>query len=140
VLCFGPALLGWLVSWTIGLAFAGGLVACGAITISSASLATRDPGSWNVTSLIGYAGPVPQSVLHQALRIKERLPEAEFFVHQFVQKKKVLDPFLVVRYGGHEHFIAVWDEPGFGAVPDKYVRDLKRLLARSQRSRYRTRL
>lgn len=115
ILCFGPALLGWFISWKIGLAFVGGLVAFAAITTSLEGRATKYPGSWKVTPLKGYAEPVPEFVLHQAIKLKEGLPDAEFFVHQFVQNEKVLDPFLVVRHGDEEHFIAVWNEPKFEA-------------------------
>lgn len=115
LVCFGPALLGWFISSKIGLASIGGLVGFIVIMSLLEGLATKYPGSWKVTPLKGYAEPVPEFVLLQAVKLKEVLPDVEFFVHQFVQNKKVLDPFLVVRHGDEEHFIAVWDEPKFEA-------------------------
>lgn len=115
LVCLGPALLGWFVSWKIGLSFVGGVVVLVGTIILLEGKNTKYPGSWKVVPLKGYAEPVPEFVLHQAIKIKEGLPKAEFFVHQFVQNEKVLDPFLVVRHEDEEHFIAVWDEPKFEA-------------------------
>ena len=114
-ICSGPALLGWFVSWKIGLAFFGGLFAFLGIGISLEGRATKYPGSWKITSLKGYGEAVPEFVLYQAIELKEGLPDAEFFVYQFVQNEKVLDPFLVICQGNEKHFIAVWDEPKFEA-------------------------
>jgi hypothetical protein len=113
--CSGPAILGWFVSWKIGLTFLCGLVVSLVINIRLEGYTVKQPGSWQVTPLKGYAEPVPEFVLHQAVELKEALPEAGFFVHQFVQNGLVLDPFLVISHGNESCFIAVWDEPKFEA-------------------------
>lgn len=115
MVCLGPALLGWFISWKIGLAFVGCSFAFSVIAGLLEGRATKYPGSWEVTPLKGYAEPVPEFVLQQAIKIKEGLPDAEFSVHQFVQNEEVLDPFLVVHHGDEEYFVAVWDEPKFEA-------------------------
>jgi hypothetical protein len=115
LLSFGPAFLGWFVSWKVGLIFAtslvGSLSACAFLT----NFTQKSEGKWQITPLKGYAQPVPEFVIIQAVALKEKLPGAEFFVHEFVQDKKVLDPFLAIQCAGEEHLIAVWNEPKFEA-------------------------
>jgi len=115
--CGGPAILGWFISWKVGLPFAAGLATFATIfgILGSDQFSYMRPGSWQITPLKGYMKPVPEFALHCAVQIKEQLPEAEFSIHEFVQEKGFLDPFLVVSYKGEHHYIAVWDEPTFDA-------------------------
>lgn len=113
--CFGPAILGWFISWKVGLFFVAALVVFFAGFGSLDGFVTKGPGSWKVAPLNGYTKPVPRLILLSAVEIKKQLPMTELFVHEFIQQEKVLCPFLVVRYDDEEHFIDVWDEPSFQA-------------------------
>lgn len=73
-------------------------------------------GSWKIAPLKGYAKFVPSFASFHVIEIKANLPDAEFFIHEFIQNRRTLDPFLSVRRKkGEEHFIDVWDEPNFYA-------------------------
>jgi len=115
--CFGPALLFWFMSsvtWVPALIFSVIFVAGFATMLSTESKSFGlQPGQWQTADLKGYTQPVPEFVLQTALDVKRGLPEAEFTVHNFVQMRRVLDPFLQVTYQGNRAFIAVWDEPKF---------------------------
>ncbi len=119
-LCFGPAILGWIISWKVGLSFAGGLIVS-TIIVATLEGSTIIRGSWKVTPLSDYNKMVPDSALQHAVKIKKQCQQAEFFVHQFVQQKKVFDPFMAVRYGEEEYYFAVWEEPKF---ENQQVKDL----------------
>src|SRR5205823_1758215 len=113
--CFGPALLGWFVSWKIGLGSVIGLIAGCAMVGSANGTTIKTEASWNVTPLLGYRSPVPKQVLQTAVRLKKQLPGVELTVHELVQSERVLDPFLAARLEETTYFIAVWDEPKFDA-------------------------
>jgi hypothetical protein len=69
--------------------------------------------NWVESPLRGYVGSVPQFVLDQAVSIKKRLPEVEFFVDALTVDKRALDPFLAAVLGEERYIISVWDEPDF---------------------------
>lgn len=89
---------------------------------------------WRGVSLTPKAWPrtehlIPREVLDLAFKVRERLPEAGFVIHELVKDygswtswvpddwggRSIgdTDPFLEVRFGGEAYYIAVWDEPGF---------------------------
>ncbi len=115
LVCFGPALLGWFVSWKVGLASLIGLIAGLVMVGSVAGTTVKEQASWNVTPLLGYGSQVPKDVLRLAVQLKKRLPSVELMVHELVQSERVLDPFLAARLGKTTYFVAVWDEPKFEA-------------------------
>src|SRR5688572_2103233 len=115
LICLGPALLGWFVSWKVGLASVIGFaVACAVCGVTNGTTVTAE-ATWNVTPLVGYRTPVPKTVLKTAVALKRRLPQVELTVHELVQRERVLDPFLAARLGETTYFVAVWDEPKFDA-------------------------
>lgn len=59
----------------------------------------------------GYSQPIPQFVLHTALRVKKACPEVILGVEYL--DRKPADPFLVVTLNGHREWIEVWDEANF---------------------------
>lgn len=69
--------------------------------------------TWKIVPLRKYTGPMPEFARCYVREIREKLPKVTFSVHQLVQRKKVLDPFLVASHNSEEAFIAVWDEPEF---------------------------
>lgn len=68
---------------------------------------------WSMAKLKHYDKPVPEFVLRKCVQIKERAPEAKFFVDELRQRQETLDPFLVVELGSDRAWIEVWDEPEF---------------------------
>ena len=42
-------------------------------------------------------------------------PDVTFAVHELVQKKWVLDPFLEASLDDERYFVTVWNEPTFGS-------------------------
>lgn len=115
LVCFGPALLGWFVSWKVGLAAVIGLIAGLAMCVAVNGTAVKEEAFWRMTPLRDYGSPVPKPVLDLAVQLKKRLPKARFHVHELVQQERVLDPFLAVTYAETTYFIAAWDEPEFDA-------------------------
>lgn len=115
IFCLGPAILGWFISWKVGLFSVVSFIVSFVIFGSLDGFVTKGPGSWRIIPLNGYTEPVPRFVLSPAIEIKKQVPKTEFFVHEFIQQEKVLCPFLVVRCNDEEHFIAVWDEADFEA-------------------------
>ena len=115
VTCFGPALLGWFVSWKVGLAavicFVAACIVCG---VTNGTTVTEE-ATWEVTPLVGYRSPVPKAVLKTAVALKRGLPQVELTVHELVRRERVLDPFLAASLGETTYFVAVWDEPKFDA-------------------------
>jgi hypothetical protein len=117
MLSFGPAVLGWLVSWQISLYSAIVLVASCVVIgcLANTAFGIKEKGSWQVTPLERCREEIPIFALSLAVSIKKELPEARFCVHQFIQER-LLDPFLVVNYGEADYFIAVWNESDFEAA------------------------
>lgn len=111
--CFGPAFLGWFISWKIGLFFVVTLVIFFVSFGSLDGFVTRGPGSWRIAPLKGYAKSVPRFALSSAVEIKKRVPSTELFIHEFIQQETILCPFLVVRHYDKEYFVDVWDEANF---------------------------
>lgn len=68
---------------------------------------------WLLIDLSSYEKPIPEFVLNKCLQIKDRAPDAKFFVDELREKSRTLDPFLVVSLGGEMLSIEVWEEPEF---------------------------
>ena len=68
--------------------------------------------AWEAIAISRYNRPIPEFVLNKAVQIKERLPEAEFFVEE-LNVKRIPDPFLVVQFGLERYYVEVWDEAKF---------------------------
>lgn len=61
-----------------------------------------------------YRQEIPIHVLNKAIQIKEKLPEAEFFVDNYERNgSNAGDPFLWVSVAGWGRYVEVWDEPKF---------------------------
>lgn len=61
-----------------------------------------------------YRLAIPVHVLETAIRIKEKLPTAEFTVFNYERRSSAAgDPFLWVSQDGWGVYIEVWDEPEF---------------------------
>jgi hypothetical protein len=115
IIALGPMLLGWLISWKISAAFFGVIVGCSIVLAKIDGTAVKGKPEWKTVPLSGYREPVPEFALEMAVRIQQRLPQAQIGVCQLVQRERVLDPFLVVEHGPERHYVAVWSEPKFGA-------------------------
>lgn len=83
------------------------------IAVLIAAPVIKGRARWKIVPMWEYTGPIPEFARCYVREIRERLPEATFSVHQLVQRKRVLDPFLVASHNSEENFIAVWDEPEF---------------------------
>lgn len=69
---------------------------------------------WKLVPIECYEAAIPEFVLQTALDIKERCPEAKFFVDELRYKTMFPDPFLVVQSeDGSQFYLEVWNEPGF---------------------------
>lgn len=69
---------------------------------------------WTPIPIGKYTRPIPEFALQTAVDLKQKCPEAEFFVEELQLKKRALDPFLVVHDSqGNKHYLEVWNEPGF---------------------------
>jgi asparagine synthetase B (glutamine-hydrolysing) len=66
--------------------------------------------AWEKSLLEDYNQPVPEFVLNKAVQIAEQVPETKFYV---VHMERVQDPFLLVKLGGEEIYVEVWEEPLF---------------------------
>lgn len=69
--------------------------------------------SWDDTSIESYGKPIPEEVLRTAISIKEEWPKSELVVEELRTKKRVVDPFLFVKYKGVKLYVSVWNEPKF---------------------------
>lgn len=67
--------------------------------------------SWQHTSLSEYTQPVPEFVLDKAIRIKEALPEVQFYIQHLNDPKA--DPFLIAKLDKEIYYVDAWDEPRF---------------------------
>ncbi len=100
-----------VLRWSIYLL---GLVAITFLVLFILGSSSKIRGRWMIQTLKDYIDPVPQFALATAREIHLRVPEAEFFIHEFVVKEKQQDPFLVVRLGEfEEYYVEVWDEPEY---------------------------
>lgn len=79
---------------------------------------------WYRVELDNYSEDVPEFALHTALRIRQLLPDARFFVDHLARRPaklteqfrvRSLDPFLLVAHGDKVYYIEVWGEPKFEA-------------------------
>jgi hypothetical protein len=97
-------------------------LAAGAASFAFGSICekeSRKAKTWHRVSLEEYRGVIPEFALITALRLKDVLPTALFFVDELRIKQLPSDPFLVlINSGGDkkEYYIEVWDEPGFKAM------------------------
>jgi hypothetical protein len=69
------------------------------------------PAEWKHTELKSYGEAIPEFVLDKAVRLKEKCPDVQFFVHHLNDPKA--DPFLVATLGEEVFFLEAWDEPRF---------------------------
>lgn len=81
----------------------------------------RMPCRWYEYPISGYPFPIPDFALYKALALEECLSGYLRFTilsleREVVQKRKVLDPILVMYYEGKSYYLAVWDEPSFTGV------------------------
>lgn len=109
LLAIGTA-AGWLVSWMLSVA---SLVSVIVIFKKGCELEEKVAElfpTWERVALAEYGEEVPLYVLRKAVEIKKRLSDAEFYIEQHAK-----DPFLIVRCGGEEHYVEVWQEPRFEA-------------------------
>ena len=61
-----------------------------------------------------YPRYVPVFVLNYANQIKRECPGAEFAVHELYRELAPQpDPFLLVRHGSEQYYVAVWDEKDY---------------------------
>ena len=67
--------------------------------------------SWQHTPLKSYTRPVPEFVLDKAIRIKEAVPDVDFYIQHLSDPKA--DPFLIAKLGEEIYYIEAWDEPRF---------------------------
>ncbi|MFB3917305.1 MAG: hypothetical protein ACE14M_11285 [Terriglobales bacterium] len=67
---------------------------------------------WRTVPLSRYEGEIPEYVLSRAIEIKEKIPQAEFYV-DYLSVEKRYDPFLIVACGRERFYVDVWDEPDF---------------------------
>lgn len=62
-----------------------------------------------------YGKPLPLPVLLTVEKIATRFPDALFFVSDEYHAPPIMDPFLMVLYGGEQFVVERWDEPSFRA-------------------------
>lgn len=67
---------------------------------------------WRIVPLQKYEGEIPEYVLARAVEIKQKLPQAGFYVDYLAVEKRY-DPFLVAVCGRERFYVDVWDEPDF---------------------------
>ena len=74
-------------------------------------------GQWLSEPISEYSEPIPEFAIDTALKMKEVLPEATFYVEHYVVSRAYGDPFLSFRVPGvkRRFVIEVWDEPDFEA-------------------------
>jgi len=88
-----------------------------AVMLGTWILECIDVWEWGWAALEKFSAPVPEFALQSALEIRERCPEARFFVSYLVQMRDIAisgDPFLVVASSkGRRYYIEVWNEPSF---------------------------
>ena len=72
---------------------------------------------WRRSELGYYHKPVPDFALQTAKDIKEKCPDAKFFIEELeITNVPFADPFLIVKpdsYSKEEFYIEVWNEPKF---------------------------
>lgn len=58
---------------------------------------------------------IPTPILHTAIRLKQRLPDAYLYIQEHRRVSYNPDPFLVIELGlcGPKEYLAVWDERGY---------------------------
>ena len=66
---------------------------------------------WSKTSLQSYKRPIPEFALNEAVKIKEQLPEVQFYIQHLSDPKA--DPFLVAKLDEEIFYVCAWDEPKF---------------------------
>jgi hypothetical protein len=82
-------------------------------------LSSYQTANWGTRDLRYYTEPVPEFALRKAIQIKERLPEAQFFIEALQIGFKTADPFMKVTLDNkntsfkESYYIEVWDEPEF---------------------------
>ena len=57
---------------------------------------------------------IPDFALDTAIRVKERVPDAQVYIEALMSTERLLgDPFLVVQHGGQKFYLEVWEESKF---------------------------
>lgn len=79
---------------------------------------TRFSFDWMSISLPNYERDLPDFALVHGIAIKQQLPDADLRIEQLVAEQRRTpvfdpDPFLVLRHGGVDYYIDVWDERDF---------------------------
>lgn len=69
--------------------------------------------SWVMTPIEEYSLPIPEYALQSAMFIKDKFPDATFCVDSLEFKRRVLDPFLVMKLDGRNYYIEVWNESDY---------------------------
>ncbi len=67
---------------------------------------------WRRVELSRYGGDIPAFAISRAVEIKQRLPQALFYVEELIVDKQY-DPFLLVQCGRERFYVDVWDERDF---------------------------
>jgi hypothetical protein len=86
-------------------------------------------GTWARVPLRGYKGLIPEFATQTALDVEKELgKDTRLYIDEFrggsyslrrfspslLQRLDMwLDPFLVLQYNGTDHYLEVWNEPGF---------------------------
>lgn len=69
---------------------------------------------WNKTPIYKYPEFIPEFAVQTAVDLKEKCPEAYFYIEELrIEGYPILDPFLVVKHGDLEYHLEVWNEPCF---------------------------
>lgn len=73
---------------------------------------------WASVPIKDYVQEIPEFALSTAIQLKEKLPNADFYVVELRQesilmRKPTPDPFLVMSCGSKLYYLHVWDEPMF---------------------------
>lgn len=76
------------------------------------TLLDEDFSPYKSTPPVQYTKAVPFPALLTVERIKETIPEAGFYVSDFIEVPRA-DPFLLVVVGGERFIVERWDEPSF---------------------------
>lgn len=70
--------------------------------------------TWTHTVLTEYDRPIPEFVIDKAIKIKELVPDVQFYIQHMNDPKA--DPFLVAYLNKEIYYIEAWDEPRFEAT------------------------
>ena len=72
--------------------------------------------TWKAIPVDLYRESAPKYARETFAYLRERCPNAKFFVEVLQLEERTIDPFLVVCLDGRTFYIEVWNEPDLGAV------------------------